>query len=242
MSDMTGTSVGTPVEAAATGGTLLYIRTQAWKESGRSDLLGDPDADDFSDNGMNVYINRAIRRLNRELPYHKSDAWLYYTLAANETLITFRYCRSVKDVFWQDTDDYKTRYELTWYPVQVGLATEQNDYDEDDLSDEREIVFTNPHLYKGVSVDAVSDVSRRIVILASWYDEPLVNDGDYNFWTVEEEGLVIRATMLELELVDRNTQGVRDFLEPLRYDLQKIANGLISEETNQRRYLNGRVL
>jgi hypothetical protein len=182
----------------------LFIET-----SGRYDLL--TDEDEPSARGL-LYMQAAQRFLDREFAHPQEDAWLFKTLPANETTITFTQCRFVKGVYCENNA-------IAWQPLfhDVEAVSE----DDDDLM----------HLpLKGIEVDP-SESERSIMVRAAWFSPDITTDLDSrSFWTVQEPLLLVRAMQMQVEVDMRNTQGVNDYIVPLQHELKKIYFDLVAEE------------
>lgn len=190
----------------------LFIET-----SGRYDLLevvpgeeeGDPDIEQPSARAYH-YLRSGQRWLDRELGHPKTDAWIVIELAAEETVITFENVRYVKDVFEVVTDGDPKR--IAWTRAYYDVETEEDHWP-----------------LHGIEVEPV-DYTRTLKILCAWYS-PAMSDGDaVSFWTIQHPEVLIRAMQRELEVDMRNTQGVKDYEEPLMHDCQRIYADMVAEE------------
>lgn len=217
--------------ASVTPHTLGWCRDKLIQISGRFDLL---------DNGLgNWYLNSAQQRLDNLLHDNKSTAWLYKELPANTSIITFQQCRHVRNVYEQTDDSEQKRTLLSWSTLQVGLAPEQRDAvavaSDPPVEGEliidwtKNIVFGDHYIYQSIYVEP-SESARLIVVEADWYSRHLTNDTDKSFWTVQHPQLLVRAAQREMEVDVRNTQGVKDFDEPLLAAVQDIYRNLCAEE------------
>lgn len=206
--------------------TLGGIRKQLCKVAGRPDLVIDFEGEDYRDNGANYYISAGERWLDRQLDTHKSPAWFYVTLAADESMIQFKRARYVQEVLEQDAEGVRTA--LSWQTINVGLCPEQKDLESDDLPDAQNIIFGNHFPYKAIYVEPSTE-ERTLLIKAAWYSAHLHNDWDRSFWTQNEPHLLIRAAMREMEVDMRNTQGVKDFEYDLLSQVTKIYHDMIAE-------------
>lgn len=247
--------------AGAIPGTLGYVRRKLVEHAGRFDLVTDAEGGDYSDNGANHLINAAQRWLDRQLPYHKSDAWLYKLLTAGDSLVTFQQARFVKAVYLATDGDGRSELDkvslewmleqytdvplssidnaapLYWSPAPIGLAPEQKDETSSTflaagLTDYDHIAFGDHHPYNGIYVMPPCDADRTLRIHATWYSQDLTADGDKSFWTARHPDLLERATRLQIETdLHRNSEGQRDFRVSLQEDVQDIYFDLVEEET-----------
>lgn len=88
--------------------TLVQIRERLVETSGRYDLVVNAAGADYSQNStgikINDIINEAQRWLDRLLSYPKAPRWLFKTIAANESLITFDKARWIREVWVVNSD------------------------------------------------------------------------------------------------------------------------------------------
>lgn len=209
--------------------TLGGVRRMFILESGRHDLVRDAANNDFTDLGMaNYYINNGQRWLDRRLPYHKTKARLYKTLAAGASMITFTMARSVTDVWRINDDGSYTR--LPWSTLYVGLAPDQKDDTQEDHPDVDTLVFGNHWATQAIYLAPDDLNSRDLMIEANWYCPNLADDTDVSFWTVQHPELLVRAACMQAEIGMRNTQGVNDYGAPLLDDVKMVALDLAEEE------------
>lgn len=192
--------------------TLYGVRKLLVDSSGRVDLVRDAAAGDYTDMGLgNFYINQAQRWLDRQLDNHSSKTRLYKELLAGESVIQFSHVRYVTDVF--EVTENNKHIRLKWVPINPNEAPDSNK----DKSWQHAIHVKS------------SSRNRMILIRAAWYNPTLVNDSDRSWWTVNHPLILVHATMRELEISMRNTQGVNDFEEPLIRDCKKIYDDLVAE-------------
>lgn len=240
--------------------TLSDIRTLLVNRSGRYDLVTDASGGDYSDNGANAFINAGQRYLDRLLGYTKQDAWLYKSLTAGESFLTFQYARYIKQVWVANTSDGRSKLErvsndwlrqnytdvplssLTsdtpkyWAPAPIGLSAEQEDQTSSDFStagytDYDFIYFGNHFPLRGIVIMPPADTTYTVEVLAAFYSLDLSADADVSFWSVNHPELLVRAARLMIETdLHRNRQGQDDFEQPLVRDCMKIYHDMIAEE------------
>ena len=211
--------------------TLGWCRKKLIDVTQRFDLVEDAIAGDYTDLGLaNWYINAGQHRLDNLLEYHKSTAWLYKTVPAGETLITFTQARHVKNVYQQNVDT-GSRCMISWMTEFVGLAPDQQDLQSGDLPDAENIVFGNHYWTHGIRVNPQESGSRLIAVEGEWFSRHLLNDYDRSFWTCQYPQLLVRAAQREMEVDHRNSQGVNDFDAAILPELANVQKNLIAEET-----------
>ena len=192
----------------------LFIET-----SGRFDLLetvpgeeeGDPDVEQPSARAYH-YLRSAHRWLDREMGHPKQDAWIVKELAAEDTVVTFENVRYVKDVFVVPSDGGDpTR--IAWTRAYHDIEDEEGDH----------------WPLHGIEVEPSSS-DRVLKILCAWYSPAMSDSEAVSFWTVQHPEVLIRAMQREMEVDMRNTQGVKDYEEPLVRDCQRIYADMVAEE------------
>ena len=196
--------------------TALEVIATFVQVSGRYDLV---DTDDVPTALAYYYLNSAHRWLDHELGLTSQEAMLYKTLSAGETHVEFSRCRFIKNIC--DADD-TTEAPLDWSLVPFERAETLHVPDAEDTHWPTRII----KLEEG-------STDRNLKIRATWHS-PTFSSAEgsptVSFWTVEAEDLVVNAMSLRTEISMRNSSGVADFYEPLRYDVQKIRNDMIAEE------------
>lgn len=192
--------------------TLYGVRKLLVDSSGRVDLVRDAASGDYSDSGLaNFYINQAQRWLDRQLDNHSSKTRLFKHVPAGESIIRFSHARYVSSVFEVvGNDDYKPLKWMSFNPSEAPDSDKPKEW------------------LHGVRI-APSSRDRMVLVHAVWYNNTLVEDSDRSWWTVNHPLLLVHATMRELEISMRNTQGVNDFEEPLLRDCKKIYDDLVAE-------------
>jgi len=244
---------------------LINIRKWVIEETGRYDLVVDAVGNNYSDAGVDKYINEGIKWLERNLPGgNKTDSWMFHTLPAGTAVIRLTRARVVREV-WLAHEDGKPRCPLKlvgpnelmrwfggpepphvddgplcWSPLVGALAPEQElltkqQMDDAGLTDNQHIIFENtPDLhypYRHIGLGPVVSQDRQVLVLGKFQSKYLSDDCDVNWWTMEEPGLVVRATAMQMEIGHRNTQGVQDYETPLRDELRQIYHDLVEQET-----------
>ena len=227
---------------------LLGARQALVESSGHYELVNS----DWTDNGANRFLNAGQRWLDRAMPYHKQDAWLYYHLDPGEYLITFRSARIIRAVWRQseysrqmlerlfmheflesyglNLDASVTGTPIHWTPITVDASPAQAS---SDLPSGEPVISASAYPYRGLVIGPPVDTETIIQIHAAWYSPELINDIDTSFWAYNHQELLVRAAMAQIEIdLHRNTTGRRDFEEPLLADLSKIYHDMVAEEVS----------
>ena len=210
------------------------LRRRLIEESGRTDLVTGYHNGLFTDNGANRYINDAIDILDRECIQPKTDAYLFKTVPAKESIVTFSQCRYVKEVRVLPEDceyqDFAHSRRIPWRPVDIMLAPEQIAETSSTLPEaENDVVYgAAAYPLKAIYI-APCDKERTIIIRAAWYSKRLSADTDQNVWTVQHQGLVIRVACALLEERLQNFSGMSGYYQMVRRECESIGADVLLE-------------
>lgn len=133
---------------------------------------------------------------------------------------------------------------LNLAPTQQGITSEVYSstftyaYEHVMFADKAEEGNTLPH-YDGIVLAPPSNATYTISILGAWYSRELLKDEDSSFWTVRHPDLLIRASMLELEGYNRNSQGYRDLESVVAKRLSLIDANLAMQEAAKATQMGG---
>jgi len=232
---------------------LLQLRTKFRSLSGRHDLVNA----DYSDNGADFFINEGRKFLDRLDETQKSWASVFRFLESGKWTVTFPYCRAIKEVWaatltakWQltkmDLHDLTETF-LTDFPSDLTQGdTDYNNFyyspiitryiPEDATADTFEawighvmIPAGDAHEYNGIVVMPPPDQKMMLEIQGLFYSMELVSDTDKNYWSEVHPSLLIQAAMREIEIINRNTQGVNDWTNSIAVQMQQLGFDLVEE-------------
>ena len=231
---------------------LLQIRQQFRADSGRFDLVNE----DGSDNGANFRINAGQRHLDRLGTNQKSFGVCYRFCEPNFWSVTFPYCRAVKEVWaatvtarWQlekkNLQDLLAGY-FTKLPSSIDSGasiyyaptitravpetfnTESCDFEA--FSGYVDVMSANHFAYNCILIAPPIKEKTLIEIKGLFYTDELSEDSDKSYWSVMHPELLIMAAMRQLEVVNRNTQGVNDWDNSIGIEISNINKDLVEEE------------
>lgn len=237
---------------------LSEIRDWVVQESGRYDLVEPSGAD----NGLNKYINAATRWLDKLIEKHSEVGVVYRTLSAGEYMITFTECRSIIRVGVSDASTFygwlekKTLDELkseSQYAEPFGSVTSGTpiyytpaylravNTETSNYTGFADWVNTlsNWKLYNGIILMPPADKDYLIEVRGKFHSEALSADDDENFWSVREPQLLVKATLRELEVFHRNTQGQKDWEMAIRAELFDIEKDFVEQNVTDINQLEG---
>lgn len=196
--------------------TLVEFREFFAKQSGRYDLINQ---DDWSDNGLKVYLDAAMRHLDRIVETDKFLVEQEYEWLSGTTSKDIPY-RTVSEVWIKDSDGNESKLDKIT-PTEVRQ-----------LYPESGTFTTNPaHYVHAITRKAAStpylDTTTRILLLptatetftvsiiGTAFSGALVEDSQCNFWTVAEPFTLSMAVQLMLEFGHRNSAGQNDLISAL---------------------------
>lgn len=222
---------------------LLAFREHFRKHSGRYDLVNS----DFSDNGVDFFINAGQKYLDRLVDIPKAIGRVFREISQGDHLITFQDSRAILEVWCigakSSTDSDTVRLPLTKYNMKdlrgVNSQTLDSNYVElfGDIGQERptyyspaqlrlqeshtkspqglggmmDVLADNYQTYDGVFFMPPSDGSYTIEVVGNFYSQTLIANTDATFWSEVHPNILFMATMMQLEIVHRNTEGVKDW-------------------------------
>jgi hypothetical protein len=229
---------------------LLQIRTKLRELSGRFDLVNS----DFTDNGADFFINAGSRYLDRIDETQKSAGQYFVLLTAGSYSCSFPYCRALKEV-WVATST--ERWQLKKMPLQDAMAAYMGDlpsarqsgspsyyspcitrYIPEDATAVELTAFSgfvdipsgNAHEYNALLLNCPTDVQLMVDIRGLFYSMSLIADTDINYWSVNHPALLIMSAMRQIEVMNRNTQGVKDWNESIGTEVHQLGLDFIEEE------------
>ena len=217
---------------------LLDIRQEIVRLSGRYDLLlikegmSIEDMLMAEDNGANFKINSACRYLDITQEQYNSLAYYETTMAAAEYYVRLKWCRTVKSVYIKSDEG--------WVPLEVKTINElMEDYPElEDTDADTPLYFAVYPLIRdpnnksanealnevGVMVIPPTDTELQVKVYGLFFSPELKNNEDENYWSDMYPDLLVKATLREIEIGNRNSQGVNDFdkaIAPILHGIDK---------------------
>jgi hypothetical protein len=219
---------------------LRQFREFFAKQSGRYDLI---DPTEFSNNGIDLYINAAQGHLDRRVEIREMLGEATYTLNADTVSLLVDFS-AVHDVYLVDSSENK-QTRLQRLDLHEARILYQNSATFEDIDSDTPIYYVIGNTRTPTSVP-VQDVRRKILLLpppntqetilveGTILHKKLVEDGDENFWTISHPFILSLAVQLMLEKAQRNTQGIRDMTEALEEELKYLDMETVEENAHQR--------
>lgn len=222
--------------------TLRDIRIEFIKRCGRYDLVTTDNEDEWGDNGANYYIQAGQRFLDRQGDWDTGRLGTFEgTLAEKQNEIELEGCWAVHSVYFR----IKTWRHKLWHPIQAVHSPqalkcvcprEPRYYITPSLilpdikgKTAQEIEKPASSLDYSVTQEATHglrlhftglpprDVSYRVI--GHFHAPTLKVDEDKNYWSIYHPDILLKATMYELEIFYRNSEGAKDWLSALQQDL-----------------------
>jgi len=240
--------------------TLVEIREAFVRRTGRFDLV--IDTTDWADNGADFYIQSGSRFLDRKITTGFSKAKHYEDGAVDEWYKVFQECRAILEV-WVANDEFRKKLELrdietfrayyneppssidsgtpTYYTPALLRTHPQSStmylekfvdttVSEDDKYD---------YEYNGITWMPPTDVAIVVEIQGLWYSKKLTEDADNNYWSVNHPEALIAAAAYILEVMYRNTEGMKDWLGAITMLTSGIEMDMIEEESYNATIIKG---
>ena len=228
---------------------FLQVRLKFRELSGRFDLVTDTGVD----TGAGFFINEGRKFLDRLDENQKSWATCYRFLNIGSYAVQFPYCRAVKEV-WAATTSTKWRMEkkniqdlIEGYMLDIPSQRNTGNplyyspcitrhIPENIPANQFEsflgwvdIPAGNAQEYNSILVSVPASEKLTIMVNGLFYSAELVNDTDENYWSVAHPLLLYMAAMRQIEVTNRNTQGVKDWEASITTDARSIGFDLVEE-------------
>lgn len=230
--------------------TLLQLRTKVAQLSGRYDLV---DPDDYSDNGMDFHISAAQDWLDRHKNTPNSTNRIYEKVLAGTYYFNFQRCRKIEEVWINNTTgrsqlekkDYielknlftelisETDQGTPLYYAPAYLRTTDNT-DMNTLGSFFNNVLTSFDAYQGIILLPPPDEAIVIEVKGLFYAAALSADNSTNFWSNNYPDIFVMAVLRQIEIFNRNTEGVNDWTIAIESALVDIEHNMIAEEIHDK--------
>lgn len=229
--------------------TLVELREQFVKLSGLYNLV--VDTTDWVDNGADFYIQAGQNYLDRRRDTPKSFNTIFEELATGGWYLTFSGCRSIREVWINNTEGRSklTKKDLSWLYQEYSALVSATDagtplyYCPARLRSTDKTDQTNLGTFFNY-VKADSDDLRGILILGPpneaivvevqglFYSDALTADESESYWTINWPETLIKAALYQVEVFNRNTEGMKDWIFAIDLDLEGLDKDMVEEETS----------
>jgi len=231
---------------------LVTLREQFAKESGRLDLI--VDTTDWADDGANYYIQRGSRFLDRLVTTSFSKAKHYESAAADTWYKVFQECRAILEV-WAANDEFRKKLELrdattfreyynepagsidsgapTYYMPALLRTHPQTStmYLERFVDTDYTETSKYDYEYNGVMWMPPTDEAIILEVQGLWYSYNMTLDADSNYWSVNHPEALIAAARYMIEVTNRNTEGMKDWLRAITELTTGVEKDTVEEES-----------
>ena len=241
--------------------TLLAVRTQFVKITGRYDLVVDASA--YADNGADFYINAGQLYLDRLETTHKSYSRVFETITIGQWYKLFQLCRALKEVWISNSDGEKWKLEkidfdvlraayaedpanidsgspLYYAPIFIRRTPETANVVTIDFFGTTEYTEAVNHFeYNGLVFLPPTDGTYKLELHGLFYQPKLTVDASINYWTEVQPLVLVMAAARALEVAYRNTEGVKDWNQSIKDELFGLGLDLIEEDSAEVEEMNG---
>jgi hypothetical protein len=73
--------------------------------------------------------------------------------------------------------------------------------------------------YNAIVFNTAFSEQTQLQVVGYFYQSPLVNDTDYNFWSTQHPWVLVLAAMRAMEVAQRNRDGVADWETAIRSEM-----------------------
>lgn len=219
---------------------LLEIRKWFIKDSGRYDLVTDPETC-AQENGSDKYIQAGQRLLDSLLDSPKELVKVTKELAINASLISLPRFRSIEFVWFENSDGIRFLEKLTEIEIKERFPTSLDEIESGtpsvySLSILRSIEGNNEEQQRNTAIRILvpTDTALEVTIIGSFPSDALKQNKDTNFWSLEYPETLVQAGLYSLERFYRNTQGMNDHMSAIMQDVRGIDFDVVKQEIADR--------
>lgn len=242
---------------------LLELREQLVKLSGRYDLVINPS--DYEDNGANFFINAGQRWLDRKTIDRQTVTRAVVIAPINSVSIELPMCRNIQRAFVIDSaNDLRKELERMWpldirntyyghsdhvpgtpvhyaptftrnastFPASGPLAPYANFPDISPMAGANET-------FDGIIFGPACEREMAFEVCGRYYSVSMVKDTDNSYWSLNHPEILLQAAMRQIEVFQRNTEGVRDWDASITTSLMELDFDLVEEEFDGNQKMEG---
>jgi len=229
---------------------LSGIRDLFIEVSGREDLLQAGTAV-----GADFFINEGVKELDRRLFGGKSEGRYSVDLDAAQILVPIPDCRVIKKVWIYGADEkielakadsaseMKEYYDeakankttetpYVYFPVNARPSPGTVDISSYNQQWAFEDIIEDGHEnFNSILISPPPDLATyTLQVEGLFHSDELVNDGDYNYWTINHALTLVHAALYKLEQTYRNTEGAKDWDDAIASVLTPLNMDLVEQE------------
>jgi hypothetical protein len=240
--------------------TRLQIVTDVINETGHHELVLDALNGDYTDAGINKYVNDGQRWLDRRFEHKKDRMWLYKPLAIGQSVVSFTKARWVEQVWIAysggtrtmldkvDRDYLRTHYSgiplsgianatpIMWTVPVTNLAPEQvaetnGTLTALGLTDLDFLQYGDTWLTETIAILPPPDRAYTVEVMARWRYNELTTDATVSFWSMSEPDVLRAATKMQMEIhLHRNDSGAKTYENYCLGEIKRLEHELASEQ------------
>ena len=241
--------------------TLLEVRTQFAKLSGRYDLVTGA----FADSGADYYLKAGVKLLDRlgGIEFAKDVSKFFKTMAIGVFFVEFSNWRTTDKVWFATTAG--GRWELE-YLTPAEMQTLQGTEPYADVTDGTPAYFTQAitrSVPEGTALSTIGNYGSEILVdgtqtskqgliimpasdtagmIEVWgkYETPWPSaENKDNYWFSVFPHLAVNAGLYQLEVSYRNTEGAKDWLAAIQLELTGIDRDIVENDANRAEEMEG---
>ena len=235
---------------------LVTLRQQFVELSGRYDLV--VDTTDWADAGADFFIQAGQDYLDRLHFTPKAENAIFEELAAGAWYVTFAKCRSIKEVWINNTEGRSklTKKDMSWlYQKYSGLISATNNgtplyycparlrstdnTDQTNLGTFFNYIKDGSDALKGILIFCPPDEAIVVEIQGLFYSDALTLDADESYWSENWPAILIKAALYQVEVFNRNTEGMKDWKFAIEDELLGIDKDTIEESNAEFNQIEG---
>jgi hypothetical protein len=239
--------------------SLLTVRRDFAKLSGRHDLVTNFAGGVYTDNGADFFLDGGQRMLDRKAGFLRSYAWYKKDVAIGTYKLIFqksavikevwakcsseaRYQLDKKDLEWMREeygDDYSSLDKATplyYSPLVINLAPTQSGltgttYTTEFTRDAEELSLPTDDYaaYSGILFMPPVDEAYTISVLGRFESKTLTEDVK-TWWTEVHPDILVLAGLWSLERFYRNSEGQRDYMLAIQDAVNDLDKDLVEQE------------
>jgi len=236
--------------------TLVEIRQKLIELSGRYELV--VDTTDWADAGADFFIQAGQDYLDRLRKIPKADNSIFEELASGEWYLTFSRCRSIKEVWVNNTEGRSqlTKKDMSWLYREYSALISATDSgtplyycpakmrstektDQTSLGTFFNYAVADSEDIRGIMILGPPDESIVVEVKGLFYSDLLSIDADESYWTINWPSTLIKAALRELEIFNRNSEGVRDWTSAILSDVDGLTMDVVEEEVTDITQIGG---
>ena len=92
-----------------------------------------------------------------------------------------------------------------------------------------DVMSGNAHEYNAILVNVPTQERLTIEVRGLFYSMELINDADENYWSICNPMMLYMSAMRQIEVANRNSQGVKDWESAIRTEVTQLGMDLVEE-------------